>query len=225
MVRILVVEDNENTQILMEDVLKDNGYTTILAKDGIEALGILDKQHIDLVILDIMMPNMDGYEFAETLRRSGINIPILIVTAKDTPNDIKKGFLAGADDYMVKPIDMEEMILRIAAILRRAKIANERKLVIGSTTLNYDKLLVVDERGEWDLPQKEFLLLFKLLSYQGTIFTRAQLLDEIWGVDSQSDWHTIDVHISRLREKFKDSHDFDIVTVRGLGYKAVRKHV
>lgn len=222
MVKILVVEDNKNARILMEDVLKENGYTPILAKDGLEALDVLDKQHVDLIILDIMMPNMDGFKFTKTIRSANVNTPILMVTSKDTPGDIKKGFLLGADDYMVKPIDMEEMLLRIAAILRRAKIANERKLVIGNTTLYYDKLLVVDSKGERYLPQKEFLLLFKLLSYQGTIFTRAQLLDEIWGMDSRSDWHTIDVHISRLREKFKDNNDFDIVTVRGLGYKAVK---
>lgn len=223
MVNILVVEDNENARILMEDVLRNNGYTPIIARDGLDGLEKLDNHHIDLIILDIMMPRMDGYEFTETLRSTGFNIPILMVTAKDTPTDIKKGFRVGTDDYMVKPIDEEEMLLRIAAILRRAKIANERKLQIGDTELFYDKLLVVDRRKEITLPQKEFLLLFKLLSYQGTIFTRAQLIDEIWGMDSETDWHTVDVHISRIRDKFKDNKDFEIITVRGLGYKAVKK--
>lgn len=223
MVNILVVEDNENARILMEDVLRNNGYTPIIARDGLDGLEKLDNHHIDLIILDIMMPRMDGYEFTETLRSTGFNIPILMVTAKDTPTDIKKGFRVGTDDYMVKPIDEEEMLLRIAAILRRAKIANERKLQIGDTELFYDKLLVVDRRREITLPQKEFLLLFKLLSYQGTIFTRAQLIDEIWGMDSETDWHTVDVHISRIRDKFKDNKDFEIITVRGLGYKAVKK--
>src|SRR5699024_1425155 len=222
MFNIMVVEDNENTRKLMEAVLLENRYNPILAKDGIEALEILDKKHIDLIILDIMMPNMDGYEFTKTLRDSNYNIPILMVTAKEDPSDKKKGFILGTDDYMVKPVDEEEMVLRIKALLRRSKIASENKIVIGDTELLYDELAVKQD-GKIDvIPQKEFMLLFKLLSYQNKIFTRRQLIDEIWGLDSDSDERTVDVHINRLRDRFKDNKDFEIITIRGLGYKAVK---
>jgi len=222
MFNIMVVEDNENTRKLMEAVLLENRYNPILAKDGIEALEILDKKHIDLIILDIMMPNMDGYEFTKTLRDSNYNIPILMVTAKEDPSDKKKGFILGTDDYMVKPVDEEEMVLRIKALLRRSKIASENKIVIGDTELLYDELAIKQD-GKIDvIPQKEFMLLFKLLSYQNKIFTRRQLIDEIWGLDSDSDERTVDVHINRLRDRFKDNKDFKIVTIRGLGYKAVK---
>ncbi len=220
---ILVVEDNENTRILMEDILKDNGYNAIVAKDGIEALEIMEHNHVDLIILDVMMPRMNGYEFAKTLRNSGCNIPILMITAKEASQDIKKGFISGTDDYMIKPVDEEEMFLRIKALLRRSKIVNERKLIIGKTELFFDKQLVTNGDNQWVLPQKEFMLIYKLLSYQGTIFTRSQLIDEIWGPDSETDWHTVDVHINRLRDKFSNSEDFEIKTVRGLGYKAEKK--
>ena len=181
----------------------------------------LDKKHIDLIILDIMMPRMDGFELTETLRQSGCNIPILMVTAKQSPVDKRKGFIIGTDDYMTKPVDEEEMVLRVGALLRRAKIASEKKLTVGSTTLHYDSLTVSCGNIENEHPQKEFLLLFKLLSYPGKIFTRRQLMDEIWDMDSESDERTVDVHISRLRDKYRNSPDFEIVTVRGLGYKAV----
>ena len=220
---ILVVEDSENTRILMEDILKYNGYNAIVAKDGIEALKLMEHNHIDLIMLDIMMPRMDGFEFAKTLRSSGCNIPILMVTAKEASQDIRKGFISGTDDYMIKPVDEEEMLLRIKALLRRSKIINERKLTIGKTELFFDKLLVSCGDKQWFLPQKEFMLLYKLLSYQGTIFTRAQLIDEIWGLDNETDWRTVDVHINRLRDKFSNNEDFEIKTVRGLGYKADKK--
>ncbi|HLS52482.1 MAG TPA: response regulator transcription factor [Tissierellaceae bacterium] len=222
MFNIMVVEDNLNTRKLMEAVLLENGYNPILAKDGIDALEILDRKHIDLIILDIMMPNMDGYEFTKTLREGKCNIPILMVTAKEDISDKKKGFILGTDDYMVKPVDEEEMILRIRALLRRAKIASEHRLIIGDTELRYDELSVKEGNQIFTLPQKEFMLLFKLLSYQNKIFTRRQLMDEIWGPDSDSDKRTVDVHINRLRERFKNSKDFEIVTIRGLGYKAVK---
>lgn len=222
MFNIMVVEDNENTRKLMKAVLLENGYNPILAGDGIEALEILDSQHIDLIILDIMMPNMDGYEFTETLRQAKWDIPILMVTAREAPSDKKKGFILGTDDYMVKPVDEGEMILRIAALLRRSKIASEHRLVIGRTELNYDEFSVKYNGWTEEIPQKEFLLLFKLLSYQNKIFTRRQLMDEIWGLDSDSDERTVDVHINRLRDRFKDNEDFQIVTIRGLGYKAVK---
>lgn len=222
MFNIMVVEDNRNTRKLMEAVLLENGYKPILASDGLEALDILDKQHIDLILLDIMMPNMNGYELTKELREAKFNLPILMVTAKESPSDKKQGFIFGTDDYMVKPVDEEEMILRIAALLRRSKIASEHKLVFGETELNYDEL-TVKQKGKIELlPQKEFMLLFKLLSYPNKIFTRRQLMDEIWGMDSDTDGRTVDVHINRLREKFKDTEDFQIITVRGLGYKAVK---
>jgi len=223
MFHILVVEDNANTRKLMQAVLSQNGYLPILASDGVEALEILDKKHVDLILLDIMMPRMDGYTFTETLRSSGCEIPILMVTAREKPADKHKGFQIGTDDYMVKPVDEEEMLLRIAALLRRSRIVNEHRLEIGQTTLDYDALTVLTPRGRQELPKKEFMLLFKLLSYPNKIFTRRQLMDEIWDMDSESDERTVDVHINRLRDRFRGSPDFEIVTVRGLGYKAVKR--
>ena len=223
MFHILVVEDNANTRKLMEAVLLQNGYQPILARDGVEALEMLDRKHVDLIVLDIMMPRMDGYEFTETLRASGCELPILMVTAKETPADKRRGFIIGTDDYMVKPVDEEEMILRIGALLRRSKIVNEHQLTVGSTVLDYDAMSVQTPQGASELPKKEFLLLFKLLSYPNKIFTRRQLMDEVWDMDSDTDERTVDVHINRLRDRFRTNEDFDIVTVRGLGYKAVKR--
>jgi DNA-binding response OmpR family regulator len=221
MFNIMIVEDDANQRRLMQMVLEQYGYSVISAVDGIDALEQLDKKHVDLIILDIMMPRMDGFELTETLRQSGCNIPILMVTAKQSPVDKRKGFIIGTDDYMVKPIDEEEMVLRVGALLRRSKIVSERKLSVGSTTLHYDSLTVDASDVTNELPQKEFLLLFKLLSYPGKIFTRRQLMDEIWDMESESDERTVDVHISRLRDRFRAGEDFEISTVRGLGYKAV----
>ena len=223
MFHILVVEDNANTRRLMEAVLTQHGYEPILACDGVEALEVLDRKHVDLIVLDIMMPRMDGYEFTRTLRESGCDLPILMVTAREKPADKHKGFQIGTDDYMVKPVDEEEMILRIAALLRRSRIANEHKLTVGKTMLDYDQLSVETPEGRRVLPKKEFMLLFKLLSYPNKIFTRRQLMDEIWDMDSDTDERTVDVHINRLRDHYRDNDDFEIVTVRGLGYKAVKK--
>ena len=223
MFQILVVEDNANTRKLMETVLLQNGYQPVLACDGVEALEVLDRKHIDLIVLDIMMPRMDGYEFTETLRASGCDLPILMVTAKEKPADKRRGFIIGTDDYMVKPVDEEEMILRIAALLRRSKIVNDHQLTVGRTVLDYDALSVTTPEGTAELPKKEFLLLFKMLSYQNKIFTRRQLMDEIWDMDSDTDERTVDVHINRLRDRFRGNDDFEIVTVRGLGYKAVKR--
>lgn len=221
MLKIMVVDDNEYTRKLTSTVLKRNGYDTICAGDGEEGLEIMDKTHVDLIVLDIMMPKMNGFEFTRTLRECGWETPILMVTAKESHLDKKEGFLAGTDDYMVKPVDEEEMLLRIAALLRRSKIASERKITIGSTVLNHDSLTVTTPEGTTELPQKEFMLLFQLLSYKDKIFTRRQLMDEIWDMDSDTDERTVDVHINRLRDKFKNNPDFSIVTIRGLGYKAV----
>ncbi len=221
MFQIMVVEDDQNARKLMEAVLTRYGYEPILAKDGVEALELMDQKHVDLIILDVMMPRMDGYAFTNALRTGGCTIPILMVTARQTQEDKKRGFIIGADDYMVKPVDEEEMILRIAALLRRSQIAGERKLTVGQTTFFYDALSVKTPEGMIELPQKEFMLIFKLLSYPNKIYTRRQLMDEIWDMDSESDERTVDVHISRLRERFRNVGDFEILTVRGLGYKAV----
>lgn len=223
MFQILVVEDDKNARRLMETVLTRYGYDPILACNGEEALEIMDQKHVDLIVLDVMMPRMDGYAFTNTLRSGGCNIPILMVTARQTQEDKKRGFIIGADDYMVKPVDEEEMILRIAALLRRSQIVGERKLTVGQTVLLYDAFSVKTPKGMMELPQKEFLLVFKLLSYPNKIYTRRQLMDEIWDMDSESDERTVDVHVSRVRERFRDNEDFEIVTVRGLGYKAVIK--
>lgn len=221
MFNILVCEDDASLRRVMCTVLDKHGYTAIPAGDGQQALDILDSEHIDLIISDIMMSGIDGYQLTQDLRDADYTLPILLVTAKERFEDKQRGFMSGADDYMVKPVDMEEMILRVGALLRRAKIANDHKLSYGGTTLDYDSLTVIADGQSLQLPQKEFYLLFKLLSYPNKIFTRAQLMDEIWGMDSETDERTVDVHINRLRDKFKDSRDFDLVTVRGLGYKAV----
>ncbi|QIB70562.1 response regulator transcription factor [Aminipila butyrica] len=222
MFRILVVEDDTNTRKLMKAVLSANGYLPLTASDGLQALDILDSEHIDLIILDVMMPHMDGYELTQELRSSGYELPILMVTAKQLPADKRKGFIVGTDDYMTKPVDEEEMLLRIKALLRRAQIVNDHKLTIGEVVLDYDALTV--QRGEevQTLPQKEFYLLYKLLAYPNKIFTRIQLMDEIWGMESESTDYTVNVHINRLRKRFEKYPEFTIETIRGLGYKAVK---
>lgn len=223
MVRILVVDDDKNTRRLLKAVLEAENYTVLTAAGANEALEIMDREWVDLIVLDVMMPNMNGYEFTETLRDGKSTLPILMISAKQLPEDKKKGFLAGTDDYMTKPIDEEEMLLRIRALLRRAKIADERKIVIGDVVLDYDSLTVTRNGEVTELPQKEFLLLYKLLSYPGRIFTRIQLMDEIWGADSETGWETVTVHIGRLRRRFADYDEFKIESVRGLGYRAVKK--
>lgn len=220
---ILVVEDNPNSRKLMMTVIKNAGYDPIGAVDGVDALDILEKKHVDLIVLDLMMPRMDGYEFTKQLRDAGWDTPILIITAKQSVADKCRGLKLGADDYMVKPVDEEEMLLRIAALLRRSRIAYEKNLKIRQTVLNYEALSVSCNGMTFELPQKEFMLLFKFLSFPSKIFTRRQLMDEIWDMDSESDERTVDVHINRLRERFRDNTDFEIVTVRGLGYKGVVK--
>jgi len=222
MFNILVVEDDFNLCKLMGETLRDERYTPSLAHNAKEALDILDNTHIDLMITDIMMPGMDGYTLTEELRETGYDFPILMVTARETIKDKRKGFLVGTDDYMVKPVDEEELLLRVKALLRRAKIVNERKITIGKVVLNYDTATISRENERVTLPQKEFLLLYKLLSYPDVVFTRMQLMDEIWGMDTESDDHTVSVHIGRLRERFGAWPEFSIKTIRGLGYKAVK---
>lgn len=220
MINILIVEDDKNLRRLMEVFLKENGFQVFLAEDGEKAVGIFCKSHIDLVLCDIMMPKVNGYDLVKELKRFNYDLPIIMVTAKESLADKKKGFLIGADDYIVKPIDLDEMLLRINALLRRAKISNNHKLVIGNVVLDYNALTITKEKKSTELTKKEFYLLFKLLSYPKQIFTRHQLMEEIWGMDIESDERTVDVHIKRIREKLGDLDEFKIITVRGLGYKA-----
>jgi DNA-binding response OmpR family regulator len=208
--------------MLMQAILEEENYTVFTAENGEQALEVMDKEHIDLVVLDIMMPKMDGYEFTKLLRETDNNLPILMVSAKQLPADKRKGFLVGTDDYMTKPIDEEEMLLRIKALLRRARIVSEQKMQIGGVTLDYNSFSVTKNGETQVLPQKEFLLLYKLLSYPGHIFTRIQLMDEIWGTDSDTGWETVTVHVGRLRKRFADWDEFRIESVRGLGYRAVK---
>jgi DNA-binding response OmpR family regulator len=222
MINILVVEDDEHTLRFLQDVLKSNGYTPFLAEDGKKALEVLAEQHIDLMIADIMLPEMDGYELTRQLRTCNYMLPILMVTAKQLPEDKREGFRVGTDDYMTKPFDVVELLLRIKALLRRAQIVDAHKIMIGEVTLDYDALTVERDSEIQMLPPKEFYLLYKLLSYPDQIFTRAQLMDEIWGMDTESADNTVNVHINRLRSRFGAYPEFEIVTVRGLGYKAVR---
>lgn len=221
MFNILVVEDDKNSAKLMQIILSKAGYNVNLASNGVTALKVLESEFIDLIVLDIMMPEMDGYEFTETVRRNGVNIPILMTTAKQLIQDKYKGFIAGVDDYMTKPIDEQEFLYRIKALLRRANITNEQKLKIGEVTLDYSSLSVTRGKEVQTLPKKEFYLLFKLLSYPDKIFTRLQLMDEIWGLNSESVDTTVNVHINRLRRRFGDYPEFKIVAIKGIGYKAV----
>lgn len=219
--RILIVEDDENLSLLYQSALKNERFEVFRAMNGVDALNILDKQFIDLIISDIMMPDMDGYELAESLREAGYELPILFITAKDSFEDKKRGFTIGVDDYMVKPIDVNEMILRVDALLRRAQIVHTKELVVGKIRLDQETYQIKTSDQTETLPQKEFLLLYKLLAYPNKIFTRQQLMDEIWGLDSDTDERTIDVHIKRLRTRLEKNSDFSIETIRGLGYKAV----
>ena len=224
MFKILVVEDDNELNQLFCRTLNRNGYVALGAFDAAQALVMLEKEAVDLIISDVMMPGMDGFEFVKQLRDAKMTLPIMMITAKSDIKDKQSGFSSGADDYMVKPVDLQEMLLRVQALLRRAKSVSERKLVFGGTSLLYDIWTVEDETGSQVLPQKEFQLLYKLLSYPGQIFTRQQILDDIWGPEGYVDSHTLDVHISRLRERFKKNEDFEIVTIRGLGYRAVKKN-
>ena len=224
MFHILVVEDDAELRELFCTVLSDNGYTAIPAADGIAAFDVLDNTYIDLIISDIMMPRMDGYEMTRELREAGYTTPVLMITAKESASDKREGFRVGTDDYMIKPIDVNEMLWRTEALLRRSQLINQRKARLGETEFDCDTLTVRSRGEEVQLPQKGFYLLYKLITSPNRIFTRRQLMDDIWGPDSETDPHTLEVHISRLRERFKNNADFEIVTVRGLGYKVVDRH-
>ena len=222
MLKILIVEDDRELRQLFAHVLIKNGYRADGVSNGREALDAMEKDYYDLIISDIMMPVMDGYELVRTLREAGNTTPVLMITAKDAFDDMKMGFLSGTDDYMVKPVNVNEMVLRVGALLRRAQMINERRQVIGDTVLECDSLTVTTKTESMILPQKEFMLLYKMVSFPSRIFTRQQLMDEIWGYDSESDPHTVDVHIGRLRDRFRNNSDFRIVTMRGVGYKVVK---
>lgn len=223
MFNILIAEDDRELRQLFQHVLTQNGYYVRGVENGKAALDALEKEYADLIISDIMMPVMDGYELVRLLRESNHQIPVLMITAKDAFDDIRLGFISGTDDYMVKPINVNEMVLRVGALLRRTQMINDRRQVIGKTELCMDSLQVVTDTGSCVLPQKEFMLLYKMVSFPGRTFTRQQIMDDIWGYDVETDAHTIDVHIGRLRERFRDNRDFQIVTIRGVGYKVVKR--
>ena len=222
MFKILIAEDDGELRQLFSHVLIRNGYSVTGVSNGLEALAALDSGYYDLIISDIMMPGMDGYELVSSLRDAGLNITVMMITAKEAFDDMRMGFVSGTDDYMVKPVNVNEMVLRVGALLRRAQMINDRRLVIGGTVMECDSLTVSWDGHSTVLPQKEFMLLYKMASFPGRIFTRQQLMDDIWGYDSETDTHTVDVHIGRLRERFRDSKDFRIVTMRGVGYKVVK---
>ena len=221
MFKILIVEDDKNLRKLIKTCLSKNGYVTYEATNGIEALDIIDENYVDLIISDIMMKEMDGYELTKELREAKYDTPILLITAKANIEDKKDGFFLGADDYMVKPIDIEEMLLRVKVLLRRAKVANEKKIEIGNFIIDYKQLSVKYKEIEYQLTQKEFYLLYKFISTPNVIFTRQELMEEIWGLDSESDYRTVDVHIKRIREKLSEISEFEIITIRGIGYKLI----
>lgn len=223
MFKILIAEDDRELRMMYQRVLVKNGYAVRGVANGKEALEVIDQEYIDLIISDIMMPVMDGYEFVRSLRESGNKTPVLMITAKGTFDDMREGFLSGTDDYMVKAVNVNEMVLRVGALLRRAQMINDRRQAIGNTEMEYDSMTVITPDGRVTLPQKEFMILYKLASYPGRIFTKQQIMDDIWGYDTETDPHTVDVHIGRLRDRFRDNPDFQIVTMRGVGYKVVKK--
>lgn len=223
MFNVLVIDDDKNIRFMMKEILESAGYVVSLAQDGEEGIDYCVNHHVDLVVVDIMMPKINGYEFTESLRRFDQDLPVLMMSAKQFSEDRKKGFKSGIDDFMTKPIDPEELLLHIKALLKRYKIEGERQIKIGDVVINYDDFTVTKGKESVLLPQKEFLLLFKLLSFPNKIFTRIQLMDEIWGVDCNTDPETVTVHITRLRKRFSDWEEFKIENIRGLGYKAVKK--
>ncbi|MBE7057417.1 MAG: response regulator transcription factor [Ruminococcaceae bacterium] len=222
MLKILIAEDDRELRRLFAHVLIKQGYIVTEVADGKEALDAIEKEYFDLIISDIMMPVTDGYELVRSLRDAGNTTPVMMITAKDAFDDMRLGFLSGTDDYMVKPVNVNEMVLRVGALLRRAQMINDRRITMGNTILECDTFSVKTPSETVVLPQKEFMLLYKMASYPGKIFTRQQLMDDVWGYESDSDTHTVDVHIGRLRDRFRTNEDFKIVTMRGVGYKVVK---
>ena len=219
MATVLIVEDDRNLRLLTTARL-EGLYNVASAGDGVEALDILHKGGIDLIIADIMMPHMDGYELLKTVREEGYTIPFLFLTAKESFRDKERGFLLGTDDYMTKPFSSDELLWRVSALLRRANIALDKKIVLGNTIIDSEKYAVYNDVEYIEFPKKEFDLLFKLLSYPERIFSKEQLLESIWGIYAESGEETIKTHISRIRNRLKNITDFSIVTIKGLGYKA-----
>lgn len=226
MFSILVCEDDFAIKTMISTKLKQENYSVYTVQNGQEALNLMEKQQIDLVISDIMMPEIDGYEFVQTLRETKHTLPILMITAKSQLESLEAAFKLGVDDYMVKPLRLEELVLRVKALLRRSQLEAEKVLTFTHTRLDYNALTMTElTTGEQvQIPPKEFFLLYKLLSYPEKIFTRLDLLDDIWGMEEDYDERLIDACIKRLRQKLKGNEDFDIVTVRGLGYKGTMKH-
>ena len=218
-----MVEDEADLALIVADTLRGQGYEVLTAGNGIDGLDKFKTCGADIVVADVMMPEMDGFTMARAIRKTSPTVPLLFLTAKSTIDDVEKGFEIGANDYLKKPFELRELIVRIKALLRRAQIASERKIIVGDVILDYDSMTVTKKGETQELPQKEFLLLYKLLSYPGKIFTRIQLMDEIWGTDSETGWETVTVHIGRLRRRFEGWEEFEIESVRGLGYKAVKK--
>ncbi len=225
MINVLLVEDNVDLNSLIATELKREGFSVFSALNGKQAITLFDEQRYDLIITDLMMPKVDGFTFLEHVREVSKDVPVLIISAKSSLDDKQRGFSLGTDDYMVKPVDIDELILRVNALLRRAKILNEKKLVIGNATLDYFTYTVTIDGQSSILPQKEFQILFKLLSYPNTIFTKNQLMEEFWDINTNSDDMTIYTHIHRLRDKYATCPYFEIVTIRNLGYKAVIKEL
>ena len=221
MFKILVVEDDKNLGKLIATCLKKANYTVFDTRNGKEALELMDTEYVDLIVTDIMMPEMNGYELIKSLREAKYETPILIITAKEDIEDKKQGFTLGADDYMVKPINIDELILRVKSLLKRTNQASEKIIKIGDVQLNYDTMEIKKKDKKYQLTQKEFYLLYKLLSTPDTIFKRQELIEEIWGLENDSDFRTVDVHIKRIREKLEEINEFEIVTIRGIGYKAI----
>ena len=226
MFSILVCEDDFAIKTMISTKLKQENYSVYTVQNGQEALNLMEKQQIDLVISDIMMPEMDGYEFVQTLRETKHTLPILMITAKSQLESLETAFKLGVDDYMVKPLRLEELVLRVKALLRRSQLEAEKVLTFTHTRLDYNALTMTElTTGEQvQIPPKEFFLLYKLLSYPEKIFTRLDLLDDIWGMEEDYDERLVDACIKRLRQRLKENEDFDIVTVRGLGYKGTMKH-
>ena len=226
MIRILVTEDDPATNRLLCAILKLQHYETISATNGEQALDLLASKHIDLMLCDVMMPGIDGFELTKAIRSSGSMLPIMMLTAKDLPDDVRTGFISGTDDYMVKPPDRQELVLRIKALLRRARITEDRRIEIGDALLDAEMHAVWHKSDPSDrqlLPPREFDLLYMLLSYPDQTFTRLQLLDALWGMDSDSDEKTVNVHINRLRNRFENWPEFEIQTIRGIGYRGIRR--
>ncbi|MCR5580276.1 MAG: response regulator transcription factor [Pseudobutyrivibrio sp.] len=222
MVKILLVEDERPVRELTRVKLKDK-YEILEAEDGVKAFDVLEHDKVDLMIVDVMMPNMDGFEFVGELREMGDDTPVIMLTAMDSFAHKKKGYNLGIDEYLTKPIDYEELTWHIEAILRRYKINTDKEITIGDFVISESSMTVNKEGQQIDLTETEFKLLYKLLSYPGVIFTKQQLMDDIWGYDSESDYNTIKVFINRLRNKIGDCKEFDIVSARGVGYKAIIK--